>query len=69
MTPQENGASPMTSHLRIRVGVARFDDGWNVIAEINGRKEVYDPTYATEAEAEAKAADLSRAIRQAGSDW
>lgn len=51
--------------LRIRTGVMRFDDGWNVIVRWNDDPPlVYDPTYATEAEAEAKAVEVARMIRE-----
>ena len=56
----------MTVAVRALVGVARFDDGWNVIVNIGGRVEVYDPTFATEVEAEAKAAEVSKSLRALG---
>lgn len=49
--------------VRVRLGVAKFEDGWNVIADIGGRREVYDPTFDTEAEAEAKAHEVADALR------
>lgn len=49
---------------QLRIGVARFPDGWNVVSEIDGGVRVYDPTFATEAEAEAKARELSAAVRE-----
>lgn len=50
--------------LRLRIGVARFPDGWNVVVDCGGQREVYDPTFATEAEAEAKARELSANLRR-----
>lgn len=49
--------------LRIRVGIAEFADGWNVVLEHGGQRRVCDPTFATEAEAEAKAKELASALR------
>lgn len=49
--------------LRIRVGVRCYPDGWNVVVEMNGKQKVYDPTYATEAEAVAKAEEVGRKLR------
>lgn len=60
-TPQRIGSA--MGERRIRVGIARFSDGWNVVAEIDGERSVYDPTFATEAEAEAKVAEVSAALR------
>lgn len=54
--------------VRIRTGVARFDDGWNVVVEFDGQRKVYDPTYATEAEAEAKANEVARSMRSVFAD-
>jgi hypothetical protein len=51
-------------HHRVRVGVARFHDGWNVVVEFDGKRNVYDPTYATEAEALAKADEAGPVIRR-----
>jgi hypothetical protein len=48
--------------VRVRVGVARFDDGWNVIVSCDGVITVYDPTFPTEAEAQAMAAKAGEAI-------
>lgn len=48
--------------LRVRVGVARFDDGWNVVVSYGGQVEVYDPTFPTEAEADAKRRELADAF-------
>jgi hypothetical protein len=52
--------------VQVRLGVARFDDGWNVIADIGGKRQVYDPTFATEAEAEAKAHECAALLREVG---
>jgi hypothetical protein len=49
--------------VRIRTGVARFDDGWNVVIEFDGRRKVCDPTFTTEAEAEAKAQEVAAELR------
>ncbi len=51
--------------VRIRTGVARFADGWNVVVNFDGQVSVYDPTYATEAEAETKANELAAGYRAA----
>lgn len=51
--------------LRLRFGVARFDDGWNVVVEVDGSRRVYDPTFATEAEALAVSHGLAETIRAA----
>ena len=53
------------SLTRIRVGVGRFSDGWNVIVDKGEGIETYEPTFATEAEAEAKAKEVSETIRRA----
>lgn len=46
--------------VRFRTAVARFSDGWNVVVQFGDEKpQVYDPTFATEAEAEAKAREVS----------
>lgn len=50
--------------LRVRTGIARFDDGWNVVVEFDGARNVYDPTYATEAEAWAKAREVAAVFRR-----
>lgn len=52
--------------VRIRTGIARFPDGWNVVVNVDGDVKVYDPTFATEAEAEAKAREVARAMRARG---
>lgn len=49
--------------VRQRVGIGKFDDGWNVVIELNGERLVFNPTYATEAEAEAKAVETARFLR------
>lgn len=51
--------------VRIRTGIAQFDDGWNVVVEFDGDRKVYDPTFATEAEAEARADELAASLRRA----
>jgi hypothetical protein len=51
------------SYLHLRIRVAQFSDGWNIVVECNGKPSVYDPTYATEAEAEAQARRLSATLR------
>jgi hypothetical protein len=56
----------------IRVGVVRFpdgwvvrfSDGWNVIVDRGGEVSVYDPTFSTREEAEAKAKDVSAVIQR-----
>lgn len=53
----------MSELHRFRTGIRRFPDGWNVVVEIDGQQRVYDPTFATEAEAEAKATETAAAIR------
>lgn len=50
--------------IRIRTGVSRWGDGWNVIVEVNGKKSVYDPTYATEAECQEAADRASDVLRE-----
>ena len=50
--------------IRVRHGVMLDDDGWRVTREIDGNREVYDPPFATEAEAEAKANEAARLWRQ-----
>lgn len=52
--------------VRVRTGVARFPDGWNVVVEVDGKRSVYDPTFATEAEAVAKAAEVAAVFRRQG---
>jgi len=49
-------------NLSVRVGIAKFDDGWNVIVDLGGKVSVYEPTFATEAEAEAKALEAIEAL-------
>lgn len=49
--------------LRVRVGICAFPDGWNVVVDWDGVKRVYDPTYADEAEAVAKAREVADAFR------
>lgn len=65
----------MNASMRVRTGIARTADGWRVVQEITHPDStvehvVYDPLFATEAEAEAgakAAADLLRVTaRQAG---
>lgn len=49
---------------RVRIGIMRFSDGWNVIVDKGNGIEVYDPTFATEAEAQAMADKASANIRK-----
>lgn len=49
---------------RVRTGVAQFDDGWNVVTVIDGKTKVYDPTFATEEEAEAVAREVAANFRK-----
>lgn len=50
---------------RVRLGVARFDDGWNVVIEFDGKRQVYDPTVPTEQDALALLPAVRRALRNA----
>lgn len=50
-------------NTRIQVGIARFSDGWNVISKVGEARSVYDPTYATEAEAEEAARQIAATLR------
>ena len=50
--------------VRVRVGIAPFPDGWNVIVNLDGEITVYDPTFATEAEAEAKSREVAASLRE-----
>lgn len=54
--------------VSVKVGVARFDDGWNVVVDLGGQRRVYDPTVSTEAEALALASKVSAAFRSAMPD-
>jgi hypothetical protein len=54
--------------IQVRTGIARFSDGWNVVVEIDGEPTVWDPTFATEAEAEAKRAEMSAYLRRQARD-
>lgn len=49
--------------IRLRTGIARFDDGWNVVVEVDGVRSVYDPTCATEDAAELLATEAAKQIR------
>lgn len=64
------GDFPDEPDLRVRFGVGRFPDGYNVVIEVDGRPIVFDPTFATEAEAQAAsscaAADFRRDMARPG---
>lgn len=54
----------MTYAANVRVGVAEFNDGWNVVVDWDGDVKVYDPTYATEAEARGQASRTVAELRR-----
>jgi hypothetical protein len=58
--------SDTPASVHVKIGIARFPDGWNVVVEYNGQPRVYDPTFATEAEAEERARDAALVLRQFG---
>lgn len=58
----------MSPVMRVQTGLGLFDDGWRVVQQWthpDGTIEprVYDPPFATEREAEAKAAEAAKAWR------
>lgn len=48
--------------VRRRIGVAEYEDGWNVVIQIGGNMMVFDPSFPTEAEAAAKADEVRDAL-------
>lgn len=58
----------VTFAARIRTGIAFIDGEWHVIQNVNGEVRVYDPPFATEAEAEAKADELARTFREVAAE-
>lgn len=60
---------PEVQAMVISTGVARFDDGWNVVLrDPSGELLVFDPTFPTEEEAMAKAKEITGALLKAYRD-
>jgi hypothetical protein len=53
--------------MRVRTGIVRDDEGWWVFVDLDGKPYVYGRTgglpFVSEAEAEAKAAEIAKVIR------
>lgn len=55
--------------MRVRTGIDLYDDGWRVVQEVTNpdgsvEHNVYDPPFATEAEAETKATEAAALFRE-----